>query len=73
MTFAGQAQVPGYFFFGVYYSTINIEALSTKKQSNDRQEQDGAWFDYPLYSYYKPYGTAFALLGVQQRCRTNAK
>lgn len=77
------AQVAGYFYyFGVYYGTVNIEALPTEKQSFyqhhlarliiDRQEKDGSWFDYPLYSYHKPYGTAFALLGLQ-RCRTSEK
>jgi len=32
------------------------------------QEQDGSWWDYPLYSYHKPYGTAFALMALT-RCR----
>ncbi len=75
------AQVAGYFYyFGVYYGTVNIEALPEPIQPFyqhhlarliiDRQENDGSWFDYPLYSYHKPYGTAFALLGLQ-RCRTN--
>ena len=73
------AAVAGYFYyFGVYYGTVNIEELPVSMHSFyqhhlarliiDRQEKDGSWFDYPLYSYHKPYGTAFALLGLQ-RCR----
>lgn len=73
------AAVAGYFYyFGVYYSTECIELLPLAEQRFykhhlarlliDRQEKDGSWFDYPLYSYHKPYGTAFALLGLQ-RCR----
>ena len=75
------AAVAGYFYyFGVYYGTVNIEALPVPMHAFyqhhlarliiDRQEKDGSWFDYPLYSYHKPYGTAFALLALQ-RCRVN--
>ena len=73
------AAVAGYFYyFGVYYGAVNIEVLPLNEQAFyqhhvarliiDRQEKDGSWFDYPLYSYHKPYGTAFALLTLQ-RCR----
>lgn len=75
------AQVAGYFYyFGVYYGVLCIDELPEADQPfyqhhlakliMDRQEKDGSWFDYPLYSYHKPYGTAFALLGLQ-RCRTS--
>ena len=33
-----------------------------------RQEKDGSWWDYPLYDYHQPYGTAFALMTLA-RCR----
>ena len=33
----------------------------------DRQEKDGSWWDYPLYDYHQPYGTAFALMTLH-RC-----
>ena len=77
-SFAG---VAGYFYyFGVYYGAVNLEIFETEEQAfyqhhlarivMDRQEKDGSWFDYPLYSYHKPYGTAFALLTLQ-RCRTS--
>jgi hypothetical protein len=26
------------------------------------REPDGSYWDYPLYSYHKPYGTAYALI-----------
>jgi hypothetical protein len=32
------------------------------------QEQDGSWWDYPLYNYHQSYGTAFALLTLSA-CR----
>lgn len=30
------------------------------------REPDGSFWDYPLYSYHKPYGTAFALLALER-------
>jgi hypothetical protein len=39
-----------------------VRAVVTPGQK--RQEPEGCWFDYPLYSYHKPYGTAFALLAL---------
>ena len=73
------AAVAGYFYyFGMYYGGLCISQLpETERQLYQdhladriikRQEQDGSWFDYPLYSYHKPYGTAFALLTLEQ-CR----
>ena len=73
------AAVAGYFYyFGMYYGTQCIEQLPESEREFyqhhlarlliDRQEKDGSWFDYPLYSYHKPYGTAFALLSLQS-CR----
>ena len=70
------AAVAGYFYyFGVYYGALCIEHLPPEERSLyqnhiaqlmlERQEKDGSWFDYPLYSYHKPYGTAFALMTLQ--------
>ena len=67
------AQVSGYFYyFGMYYAGLCLTQLPPSEQPFyqhhlahlliDRQEKDGSWFDYPLYSYHKPYGTAFSLL-----------
>ncbi len=75
------AAVAGYFYyFGMYYGSVCIEFLPSQQQEfyqlhlakliMERQEKDGSWFDYPLYSYHKPYGTAFAMLALQ-RCRFN--
>ncbi len=74
------AAVAGYFYyFGVYYGSQCIEQLPVEQRAFyqhhlarlviDRQEKDGSWFDYPLYSYHKPYGTAFAVLSLTA-CRT---
>ena len=73
------AAVAGYFYyFGMYYGSVCMEVLPDDERPFyqhhlsrliiDRQEKDGSWFDYPLYRYHKPYGTAFALLSLQ-RCR----
>jgi len=70
------AQVAGYFFyFGHYYGALCIGHLPEAERPfyQDQlarllirlQESDGSWFDYPLYSYHKPYGTAFALMSLQ--------
>jgi hypothetical protein len=75
------AQVAGYFYyFGHYYAGLCITELKPADRPFyqdhlahillDRQETDGCWFDYPLYSYHKPYGTAFALMSLGN-CRKN--
>jgi hypothetical protein len=71
-------QVAGYFyFFGHYYAGLCLEQLPADERAPyqpllatlmlDRQEKDGSWWDYPLYDYHQPYGTAFALMTLQ-RC-----
>lgn len=71
-------QVAGYFyFFGHYYAGLSLEQLPAEERAPyqpllatlmlDRQEKDGSWWDYPLYDYHQPYGTAFALMTLQ-RC-----
>jgi hypothetical protein len=70
------AQVAGYFFyFGHYYGALCMGQLPANERSHYQnqlgqilvrlQEDDGSWFDYPLYSYHKAYGTAFALLALE--------
>ena len=64
----------------MYYAGLCLDQLPPNEQPfyrhhiarllMDRQENDGSWFDYPLYSYHKPYGTAFALLTLS-KCRTD--
>lgn len=72
-------QVAGYFYyFGHYYGALCIEDLPKSEQPifqahmaktlMSKQETDGSWWDYPLYDYHQPYGTAFALMTLV-RCR----
>ena len=72
-------QVAGYFYYyGHYYAARCIELLPPEKRPRhqeqlarlmlDRQEKDGSWWDYPLYDYHQPYGTAFALMTLR-RCQ----
>lgn len=71
--------VAGYFYyFGHYYAAGCIKQLPAEKQGfykdhlaklvMQHQEQDGCWWDYPLYNYHQPYGTGFALLTLNA-CR----
>lgn len=75
-------QVAGYFFFyGHYYAALcadQLEAAKARRYKDqlaailvDLQESDGSWWDYPLYDYHQPYGTAFALM-TMARCRHSA-
>lgn len=71
------AAVAGYFYyFGHYYGAVCISLLPAAERPFyqdhlakiliERQETEGSWWDYPLFSYAKPYGTAFALLSLSQ-------
>lgn len=71
-------QVAGYFYyFGHYYAALSVEQLPEQERAPyqamlaelmlDRQEKDGSWWDYPLYDYHQPYGTAFAVMTLK-RC-----
>ena len=73
-------QVAGYFYyFGHYYAAVCLAELPPEEKSPyqamlaklmlDRQEKNGCWWDYPLYDYHRPYGTAFALMTLNQ-CRS---
>jgi len=76
-------QVAGYFYYyGHYYAALCIEDLPVESRSLfqshmaqtiiPKQERDGSWWDYPLYDYHQPYGTAFALMTLV-RCRSTKK
>ena len=71
-------QVAGYFYYyGHYYAALSLETLPESDRPPyqsmlaelmlTRQEKDGSWWDYPLYDYHQPYGTAFALMTLN-RC-----
>ena len=75
--------IAGYFFYyGHYYAALCTELLPEKQASEYQrqlaaiivplQEKDGSWFDYPLYDYGHPYGTAFGLMTLQ-RCRAEGR
>ncbi len=61
-----------YFFFGHFYAAEVIAELPLNEQPHywnalgrvilECQQANGSWWDYPLYNYYKAYGTAYALL-----------
>lgn len=62
----------GYFYYyGFYYATDCIEFLPEKEHVFyyrhlcrillEKQEKDGSWWDYPLYTYHQPYGTGYVL------------
>lgn len=66
-----------YFMFGHYYASRVIGQLEPGPDREAMrewlaatmvrlQDPDGSWFDFPLYSYHKCYGTAFGLLTLQQ-------
>ena len=70
-----QCQTSGYFYYyGMYYFTESVSLLPREKQAPyamrlasillERQEKDGSWWDYPLYSYHQPYGTGYALMAL---------
>jgi len=65
-----------YYYFGHYYAAKLIEGLADKGDYRERlrevvlphQEPDGSWWDFHLYDYGKPWGTAFAIMTLL-RCR----
>lgn len=71
--------VAGYFYyFGHYYAALAINQLPAADRPFyqdhlaaiilDLQEADGSWWDYPMYDYHKPYGTAYSLI-ILKHCR----
>lgn len=64
-----------YFFFGHYYAAQVARELPAQQGRKyldglqsimcRLQDPDGSWWDFPLYGYYKAYGTAFALLTLE--------
>ena len=67
--------VSGYFYlFGMEYASRVWERMPEAVRERYRdplvdmvlrtRQPDGSFWDYPLYSYHKPYGTAYALLAL---------
>jgi hypothetical protein len=72
-------QVSGYYYyFDHYYAACLIDSLGpdAKREYGPQlmnvilplQEPDGSWWDYPMWDYHKPYGTAFAIMSLL-RCK----
>jgi hypothetical protein len=63
-----------YYYFGHYYAARLIAELPATERAPYAaqlraailpfQESDGSWWDYAMYGYHKPYGTALALLAI---------
>ena len=71
------AQNAGYFFYyGYYYAARCLEEVTPGHLARHAahlasdllpmQEEDGSWWDYPLYNYHKFYGTGYALYAVSR-------
>lgn len=77
--------VAGYFYYyGHYYAGGCLAQLPAGEDRDrlrahlaqtmlDKQEKDGSWWDYPLYDYHQPYGTAFALMTLHACLPTKAR
>lgn len=65
-----------YYYFGHYYAARLIARLGDRADYVAKlkacilphQEEDGSWWDYKMWDYHKPYGTAFAIMTLL-RCR----
>ncbi len=63
---------PYYYYFGHYYASRLLEYVSHADRMKfagelesvilPHQEPDGSWWDYAMWGYHKPYGTAFAII-----------
>jgi hypothetical protein len=72
------ATAPYYYYFDHYYAVKLAEKLGRAEQEKygkliadwivPLQEEDGSWFDFPMWDYHRPYGTAFAVMTLL-RCR----
>jgi len=67
--------ISGYFYlYGHAYAACVLETLSEEQQEPlwpllvegvmYCRQPDGSFWDYPLYSYHKPYGTGFAVIAL---------
>ena len=63
---------PYYYYFGHYYTARLIERLGPEAKEKygakladtivPHQEPDGSWWDYAMWDFHKPYGTAFSIM-----------
>ena len=69
---------PYYYYFGHYYAARLVERLSGDRKGHfarvvadgvlPHQAEDGSWWDFAMWDFHKPYGTAFAMMTLL-RCR----
>lgn len=69
---------PYYYYFDHYYAARLLDKLGQPGKDQfgqpladavlSHQEPDGSWWDYAMWDYHKPYGTAFAVMTLL-RCR----
>ena len=75
--------VAGYFYYyGHWYAARSFPMLKEEDAVRHRaqmgqlllsqQEPDGTWWDFPLYDYHQPYGTAMAVMSLMH-CLDDAK
>ncbi len=69
--------ISGYFYlYGMHYASYVLEGMPASDQERLSRplfdaimvchQPDGSFWDYPLYSYHKPYGTAMALIALSR-------
>ena len=69
--------ISGYFYlYGHAYAAYVLEERSPEAQRRlwpelaeavlHCRQPDGSFWDYPLYSYHKPHGTAMALIALSR-------
>ena len=64
-----------YYYYGMYHAAREVEAMpagdarrmhaeNVRKMIMPFQEADGSWWDYAMWDYHKPYGTAYAVMSL---------
>lgn len=66
-----------YYYFDHYYASRLFEMLEPADKAEyaprlaaavlPHQDPDGSWWDFPMWDFHKPYGTAFAIMTLR-RC-----
>ena len=67
-----------YYYFDHYYAALLIEKLPENLRADyfrklashvlpHQEAEDGSWWDYAMWDYHKPYGTAYAVM-ILRRC-----
>jgi len=75
--------VSGYFYlYGYAYASYALDYVPAENRAQYRaplmkavvmtRAPDGSFWDYPLYGYHKPYGTAYAVIALDRLLRVPA-